>query len=98
MSTNIPFSIISDEEQALNHSGNLFSETLKKNYLLCSPPAEITDDYAMTVHIGDLVHASAGKLLTNTLGMICDADEAACSTEYSCRFYVYVPSNSKIAS
>lgn len=79
-------------EQALNHSVNPFSETQKKNYLLCSPPAETTDDYAMTVHIGDLIHAAAGKLLTNSLGMICNADDAACSTEYSCCFYVYVSS------
>lgn len=79
-------------EQALNHSGNPFSETQKKNYLLCSPPAETTDDYTMTVHIGDLIHAAAGKLLTNSLGMICNTDETACSTKYSCRFYVYVSS------
>lgn len=79
-------------EQALNHSGNPFSEIQKKNYLLCSPPAETTDDYAMTVHIGNLIHAAAGKFLTNSLGIICNSDEAAYSTKYSCRFYVYVSS------
>lgn len=47
----------------------------------------------MTVHISDLIHSAAGRLLANTLGMTCATDEAACSTEYSCRFYVYVSSN-----
>lgn len=69
-----------ETEQALNHSHNPFSETQKKSYLLCSPPAETTDDYAMTVHIGDLIHAAAGKLLTNSLGMICNADKVSVQT------------------
>lgn len=63
-----------------------------REYLLCSAPAKTTDDYTMTIQISGLMHAAAGRLLTNSLGMICNASDAVYSTDYTCRFYVYLSS------
>lgn len=58
--------------------------------LLCSEKILQADDYAMTRAIGELIHSANGETSSNTLGMICALDDAICSDQYPCWFYVNI--------
>ena len=81
--------------QVLNCSEEYFLEKQHKAYLLCSDTVAQTDDYAMTSAIGDLIHSANGNTASNTLGMVCNLNDAVGSENYPFRFYVYSSKQSK---
>lgn len=75
--------------QVLTCSEEYFLEKHNKCFLLCSDMVSETDDYTMTAAIGELIHSASGKTSANTLGMICNVNDAIHFDNYPCQFYVY---------
>lgn len=76
-------------EQALLHpAGEFFVLWQDSRLLLCSNQIQEVDDYVMTEEIGALIASVGNQIQPNTLGMVCDLEEAIRSETCPCRFYI----------
>lgn len=75
--------------RVLSCTEEYFFETQSQGCILCSETVSQADDYLMTTAIGDLIYSANGNTSSNTLGMICNLNEAIQSGDYSFKFYVY---------